>query len=105
MKKLALLIGVSEYDYDLNPLPGALKDVDAVQRVLQHPDMGGFSPNNIEVLKNPQIPSMGMEIEKIFSNCQKHDLVLLYFSGHGIKDDNGNLYLASSQTCKHPNGQ
>ena len=105
MKKLALLIGVSEYDYDLNPLPGALKDVDAVQRVLQHPDMGGFSPNNIEVLKNPQIPSMGMEIEKIFSNCQKHDLVLLYFSGHGIKDDIGNLYLASSQTCKHPNGQ
>ncbi len=105
MKKLALLIGVSEYDYELNPLPGALKDVDAIQRVLQHPDMGDFSPNNIKVLKNPQIPNMGMEIEKIFSNCQKHDLVLLYFSGHGIKDDNGNLYLASSQTCKHPNGQ
>ena len=105
MKKLALLIGVSEYEYELNPLPGALKDVDAIQRVLQHPDMGYFSPNNIKVLKNPQIPNMGMEIEKIFSNCQKHDLVLLYFSGHGIKDDNGNLYLASSQTCKHPNGQ
>ncbi len=105
MKKLALLIGVSEYEYDLNPLPGALKDVDAIQRVLQHPDMGDFSPNNIKLLKNPQIPNMGMEIEKIFSNCQKHDLVLLYFSGHGIKDDNGNLYLASSQTCKHPNGQ
>ncbi len=105
MKKLALLIGVSEYEYELNPLPGALKDVDAIQRVLQHPDMGDFSPNNIKLLKNPQIPNMGMEIEKIFSNCQKHDLVLLYFSGHGIKDDNGNLYLASSQTCKHPNGQ
>ena len=105
MKKLALLIGVSEYDYELNPLPGSLKDVDAMQRVLQHPDMGDFSANNIKVLKNPQIPNMGMEIEKIFSNCQKYDLVLLYFSGHGIKDDNGNLYLASSQTCKHPNGQ
>ncbi len=105
MKKLALLIGVSEYDYELNPLAGALKDVDAMQRVLQHPDMGDFSPDNIKVLKNPQIPNMGMEIEKIFSNCQKNDLVLLYFSGHGIKDDNGNLFLASSQTCKHPNGQ
>ena len=42
MKKLALLIGVSEYEYELNPLPGALKDVDAIQRVLQHPDMGDF---------------------------------------------------------------
>ena len=105
MKKLALLIGVSEYEYELNSLLGSLKDVDAMQRVLQHPEMGDFPPDNIKVLKNPQIPNMSMEIEKIFSNCQKNDLVLLYFSGHGIKDDNGNLYLASSQTCKHPNGQ
>ncbi|AFY56798.1 EAL domain-containing protein [Rivularia sp. PCC 7116] len=105
MKKLALLIGVSDYEYELNPLPGALKDVDAMQRVLQHPGMGDFPVENIKVLKNPQIPNMSMEIEKIFSNSGKDDLVLLYFSGHGIKDDNGDLYLASSQTYKHPNGQ
>ncbi len=105
MKKLALLIGVGNYEYDLNPLPGALKDVDAMQRVLQHPDMGDFSPENVTVLKNPPIQSMAMEIESTFSNCQNSDLILLYFSGHGIKDDGGNLYLASSQTCKHPNGE
>ncbi|MEO1431717.1 MAG: EAL domain-containing protein [Cyanobacteria bacterium J06633_8] len=105
MKRLALLIGVSDYEYELNPLPGALKDVDAMQRVLQHPGMGDFPVDNIKVLKNPQIPNVTMEIEKIFSSCQEDDLVLLYFSGHGIKDDNGNLYLASSQTYNHPNGQ
>ncbi|MEO0685358.1 MAG: caspase family protein, partial [Cyanobacteria bacterium J06649_11] len=105
MKKLALLIGVSEYEYDLNPLPGALKDVDAMQRVLQHPDMGDFLPENIKVLKNPQIPNMTLGIENLFSSSQKNDLVLLYFSGHGIKDDSGNLYLANSQTCKHKNGK
>jgi uncharacterized caspase-like protein len=44
MAKVALLIGVSEYENGLNPLPGAVKDVEAMQRVLAHPEMGGFAP-------------------------------------------------------------
>jgi hypothetical protein len=51
-KKIALLIGVSEYELGLNPLPGAVNDVDAMQRVLANPEMGGFA--DIAVLKNPQ---------------------------------------------------
>ncbi len=34
MAKVALLIGVSEYEPGLNSLPGAVKDVEAMQRVL-----------------------------------------------------------------------
>ena len=105
MKKLALLIGVSEYEYELNSLPGAVKDVDAMKRVLQHPDMGDFPPENIKILKNPKQLDMAVAIEALFSSCQKNDLVLLYFSGHGIKDENGYLYLTSHQTSKHSNGQ
>ena len=41
MIKIALLIGVSQYKPGLNPLPEALKDVEAMQRVLQNQDMGG----------------------------------------------------------------
>jgi hypothetical protein len=38
MAKFALLIGVSEYQSNLlNPLPGVLKDIEIMQRVLQHP--------------------------------------------------------------------
>lgn len=37
MAKVALLIGISEYEPGLNPLPNAVKDVEAMQRVLVNP--------------------------------------------------------------------
>ena len=49
MRKIALLIGVSEYQSGLNPLLGAVKDVEAMQRVLQHPEMGGFAEADMTV--------------------------------------------------------
>jgi hypothetical protein len=48
MAKVALLVGVSEYEPGLNPLPGAVKDVDAVREVLLHPEMGGFAESAAE---------------------------------------------------------
>jgi hypothetical protein len=44
-------------------------------------------------------------IETVFFNRQKDDLVLVYFSGHGIKDDSGRLYLATRQTRKNSKGE
>jgi curved DNA-binding protein CbpA len=105
MAKIALLIGVSEYEPGLNLLAGAVMDVDAIQRVLQHPDMGEFAPSNITVLKNPQRQTMEEAIETLFFNRQKDDLVLLYFSGHGIKDDRGRLFLATRETRKNDRGE
>lgn len=102
MAKVALLIGVSEYQ-GLNTLLSAIKDVEAMQRVLQDPEMGGF--DQVETLLNPDDPTkIQQAIEKVFSNRTKNDLVLLFFSGHGIKDDSGNLYFATSTTNKYPNG-
>jgi uncharacterized caspase-like protein len=100
MAKVALLIGVSEYETGLNPLPAAVKDVEAMQRVLVHPEMGGFAEENITVLKNPQRQAIEDAIYKLFDNRQKDDLLLFYFSGHGVKDDSGKLYLSSRATCK-----
>ncbi|MEI2577429.1 caspase family protein, partial [Scytonema sp. PRP1] len=105
MAKVALLIGVSEYEPGLNSLPSAVMDVDAMQRVLQHSDMGEFAPGDITVLKNPHRQTMEEAIEALFFNRQKDDLVLLYFSGHGIKDDSGRLYLATHQTRKNAKGE
>ena len=105
MAKIALLIGVSEYKYGLNPLPGAIEDVEAMQRVLQHPKMGSFTPDDITVLKNPQRQVMEEAIEMLFSSCQKDDLLLLYFSGHGIKDDRGRLFLTTPVTRKNSKGK
>jgi uncharacterized caspase-like protein len=95
-KKVALLIGVSEYKAGLPPLPAAPNDVEAMQRVLQDPNMGGFDV--VEPLLNPDPFAMQDAIERLFAECQKDDLALLFFSGHGITDDNGRLFLTTHLT-------
>ncbi|MDF5721358.1 MAG: SUMF1/EgtB/PvdO family nonheme iron enzyme [Rhizonema sp. PD37] len=103
MRKIALLIGVSKYEPELNPLPAlpaAVKDVEAMRRVLANPEMGGFTETDIIVLKNPQPYRMQTEIDNLFADRNKDDLLLLYFSGHGIKDEKGRLYLSTNGTYK-----
>lgn len=97
MDKVALLIGVSEYQHSFNPLPGVVKDVEAMQKVLQNPEIGGFE---VKTLLNPDLVKMRTAIETLFSGRQRDDLVLLYFSGHGITDERCNLYFAISSTQK-----
>ncbi len=105
MAKVALLIGVSEYEPGLNPLPSAVRDVEAVYGVLLHSEMGGFAASDITLLKNPERQVVEMAIETLFSGRHKDDLLLLYFSGHGIKDDRGRLYLATRNTSKTQQGE
>jgi uncharacterized caspase-like protein len=100
MAKVALLIGVSEYEPGLNPLPAAVKDVEAMKRVLVHPEMGGFAEADITVLKNPQRQEMEDAIYRLFAHRQKDDLLLFFFSGHGVKDESGKLYLSTRATRK-----
>ncbi|AKG20671.1 caspase, EACC1-associated type [Calothrix sp. 336/3] len=83
-KKIALLIGVSEYDHGLDPLPGATNDVDALERVLKNPEIGGF--DIVVPLQNPLRQPMEEAIFKLFANREEDDLLLFYFSGHGIVD-------------------
>lgn len=103
MAKVALLIGVSEYEPGLNPLPKAVKDVEAVQRVLKNADLGGF--DQVKTLTNPDRVVMEAEVENLFCDRAKDDLVLLFFSGHGVKDDSGKLYFATRNTRKNRRGE
>ena len=102
MAKIALLIGVSEYLPGLNPLPAAEQDVREMQRVLEHPEIGGF--NQVQPLTNPSSQDMRIAIETLFTTCARDDLVLLYFSGHGVTDDNNRFYFASRDTQKTDQG-
>ncbi|BAZ30852.1 hypothetical protein NIES4074_33190 [Cylindrospermum sp. NIES-4074] len=98
MAKIALLIGVSEYEPGLSLLPNAVNDVEAMQRVLLNPEMGGF--DNADVLKNPQRQMMEDAIYELYANRQKEDLLLLYFSGHGVTEDTGDFYFSTRFTRK-----
>jgi formylglycine-generating enzyme required for sulfatase activity len=102
--KVALLIGVSEYQPGLNPLPGSVLDVDALREVLVHPEMGDFAETDVITLKNPQRQEMEDQVYRLFANRSKDDLLLFYFSGHGVRDERGQLYLANCNTRKD-NGQ
>ncbi|MBW4655493.1 MAG: caspase family protein [Kaiparowitsia implicata GSE-PSE-MK54-09C] len=98
MGKYALLIGVDTYGEGLQPLPAASKDVAALQEVLLNPQMGGF--NEAKPLINPTQLEMAREIELWVQDRQPEDLALLFFSGHGVKDDRRDLYFAATNTEK-----
>ncbi len=103
MAKFALLIGISEYESGLAALPKAVNDVEAMQRVLVNSEIGGFAPGDVTVLKNPQKPDMEREIYNFYANSDKEDLLLLYFSGHGVTLQNGDFYFSTCQTQKNQN--
>jgi formylglycine-generating enzyme required for sulfatase activity/uncharacterized caspase-like protein len=103
MAKYAIVIGVSEYPQatgkgGLKPLSRATKDAEAVAEVLNNPQLGGF--DEVIPLLNPDKTQIETTIEQIFSpRCDKQDVVLLYFSGHGIKDYRfGHLFLTAHNT-------
>lgn len=105
MAKVALLIGVGNYEHpdDLKPLVSAPKDVAAMQRILLNAQMGEFS--EVIPLIDPDTMQMQEAIETLYRDRAKDDLVLLFFSGHGIKDDSGNLYFSTRVTRKTPKGE
>jgi len=105
MAKIALLIGVSEYEPGLERLPSAVNDVMAMQQVLTNPEMGEFADADVTVLQNPDRQTMETAIYNLFANRAREDLVLFYFSGHGVLDDGGEFYFASRSTRKDSQGR
>jgi Caspase domain len=63
--------------------------------VLRHPDIGGFEVRTI--LNEPEYV-ISEAVEEFFADRSPDDLLLLYFSCHGVKDDDGQLYFAASNT-------
>jgi len=105
MAKVALLIGVGNYEHPdaLKPLVSAPKDVAAMQRILSNAQMGEFT--EVIPLIDPDPMQMQEAIETLYRDRAKDDLVLLFFSGHGIKDDSGKLYFSTRVTRKTPKGE
>ena len=88
-KRLALVVGISEYGEGLEPLPGSLLDVQAMQDVLQNPDCGAFE---VQPLENCDRTTLETTIEQFFRGRAAEDVLLLYFSGHGDLGSGGILH-------------
>ncbi len=92
-RKLALIIGNSEYeDTRLARLKAPEADVDSLCELLRTPEIGGF--DEVTPVVNQPEATIRRMIARLFQDKNKDDLLLLYFSGHGVLDDEGRLYLA-----------
>lgn len=92
----ALIVAVSEYqDAGLRQLVAPAQDAEALARVLGDPAIGGFA---VQTLLNQPSHQVNREIEAFFANRARDDLLLLYFSGHDLKDEEGRLYFATPDT-------
>ncbi len=95
-KRFALIIATYQYDdTDLGQLVSPAHDAEALSQVLKDPVIGDF---DVKVLLNKPSYDVKLEIETFFSDRKREELLLLYFTGHGIKDEDGKLYFATKDT-------
>jgi HEAT repeat protein len=93
--RYAILIAGSKYqDRKLSELKCPANDIKGLDQVLK--DYCSF-PEPLLLNDSPNCDIL-QHIERIIKKSQKNDLVLIYYSGHGILDAAGRLYLTTVNT-------
>jgi hypothetical protein len=95
-RRLALLVATSTYDdAGLAGLVSPAQDAAALAEVLAAPEIGRFTVSSVEDATSAEICQ---SIEDFTAERDRADLVLLYMSCHGLKDEQGRLYFAARNT-------
>ncbi|HEX5941882.1 MAG TPA: caspase family protein [Anaerolineales bacterium] len=95
--KYALIIGNNKYDDPkLAQLKTPAADSQALAKVLDDKTIGSFDA--VTSLINQKETRVRRAISEFLTHKKPDDMVLLYFSGHGVLDDRGRLYLALKDT-------
>ena len=94
--RFALIIANDQYeDESLSKLEAPKYDAYALAEVLGDPETSNFY---VQLAVNKKSHTVNQLIETFFNKRKRDDLLLLYFSGHGIKDEDGKLYFATPNT-------
>ncbi|HEY3260548.1 MAG TPA: caspase family protein [Pseudonocardiaceae bacterium] len=94
--RYALVVANDQYaDPGLRRLVAPAQDAAALAEVLADPSVGGFE---VRVLRNEPAQSIRLAVEDFFADRAPQDLLLLHFSGHGLKNAAGELFLAVADT-------
>jgi beta-lactam-binding protein with PASTA domain len=96
----ALLIGNSVFEADagLNPLNAPTKDVARLHRALVDSATGLFAEENVRLVIERSSHDLLDELDRFFSEARRDDLLLLYYSGHGLLDERNQLFLCGRNT-------
>jgi chaperonin GroEL len=95
--KYALLIAAGEYeDSALARLRAPAQDVERLAAILADPDIGDFA--EVQVQQDVVDSILRLKIEDMLADRKPDDLVLIYFSCHGLDDSRGRLYFATTNT-------
>jgi ubiquinone/menaquinone biosynthesis C-methylase UbiE len=100
MNRYGLLI--ANFDFPQAPslpkLSTPQNDVAALKSVLQDRSKGNFE---LETANNCNCQQIKVKIDSLFRRTAESDgLALIYYSGHGLLDPTGSLYLATSETTE-----
>lgn len=92
----ALIIANDTYEQAaLRDLRAPAADAEALRRVLSDPQIGDFA---VQVARNEPSHLIQAQIEDVFSEGRTDELLLLHFSGHGLKSESGELFFAARNT-------
>jgi hypothetical protein len=92
----ALIVASDDYtDPGLRLLRAPARDAEALAAVLRDPRIGGFE---VRTLLNQPAHEVTLAVEEFFADRRPDDLLLVHFSCHGVKDEDGELYFAAANT-------
>lgn len=92
----ALIVANHDYaDPGLSQLRAPAQDAEALAGVLGDPKIGAFE---IQTLLNEAAHLVTRAMERFFADRSIDDVLLLHYSGHGVKDESGDLYFAAADT-------
>lgn len=96
---LALVIGVGQYHYSVDPLKYAAADAQSFHDFLRSPEGGGLPSDRIRLLLNKEATRENIinNMEWLASKAFENDLVIIYLATHGMVDQ-GELYFVGYNT-------
>ncbi|MBF8185566.1 caspase family protein [Nonomuraea sp. K274] len=91
LKSRAVLIGTSSY-LQMAALPAVENNLKALQELLEDGALWGLPPTHCTVVRDPELATDMLDPVREAAAAAE-DTLVVYFSGHGLLDDSGELYL------------
>jgi Caspase domain len=81
--------------YNLPDLEGPRNDPALLRDALCDRDVGLFAPDNVRLVTERTMSEVLSEAEDLLVSATRRDTLLIYYSGHGLLDQSGELFLCT----------